>query len=197
MKVSVFVGSVVEAMADAVCSSTNPRLSLVMGTGAAIRLQGGPEVLRACEEILREHGAALPPGTAYVTTAGTLPHRIAIHCVASDAAHRSSDAIVASCVNSALRCAGDRGCRSVALPIFATGHVHADFARTVKVMVGSLLHAQTPVEQVVLVVFDPEDASLVQQLLERAFGAPVTVETSLEEPLPARSWLDDDDDSRW
>src|SRR5690242_3711588 len=106
MKASIFVGDIVDAEADAICTSTNPRLSLVMGTGASVRERGGSEVARACEAIVAKSGP-LPAGSAHATTAGRLPHRLAIHCVASDATHRSSTEIVRACVRSAVRIASD------------------------------------------------------------------------------------------
>jgi len=104
MRVSIFVGDITDVQVDALCTSTNPRLSLVLGTGAAVRGCGGYEILRACEEIVRMEGI-LPPGSARATTAGSLPHKVVIHCVASDARHQSSDLIVETCVRNALSCA--------------------------------------------------------------------------------------------
>ncbi len=179
MRVSIFVGDLADAEADAVCTSTNPRLSLVMGTGAAVRERGGFEILRACEEIIRAHRSeSLLPGTAYVTTAGNLPHKIAIHCVGSDAAHRTSDAIIESCVVSALRCADDRECRSIAIPVFATGHAHADFSHALELMAGSARRARTAVDHITFVILDPEHVKTAKEILERVFAARVSITTS-------------------
>ncbi|MGZ4808381.1 MAG: macro domain-containing protein [Thermoanaerobaculia bacterium] len=199
MKVSIFIGDIADVEADALCTSTNPRLSLVMGTGAAVRERGGLEVLRACEQIVREHGGApLPAGTAYATTAGSLPHKVVIHCVASDTAHRSSDAIVDSCVTAALRCADDHGCGSVAMPAFATGHAHAPFARSVGVMAKTLRLARTSVKDVTLVVLDADRARIAQEILERDLEGPVAVAAAPSDDVaPASYWLSDEDDERW
>jgi O-acetyl-ADP-ribose deacetylase (regulator of RNase III) len=43
--------------------------------------------------------------------------------VASDAAHRSSAAIIRSCVKNAFAAADAAGCTSIAMPLFRTGHV--------------------------------------------------------------------------
>ena len=64
--------AVADAQADALCTSTNPRLTLVMGTGASVRSAGGFDILRQCEAIIAEEGL-LPPGAVRATTAGTLP----------------------------------------------------------------------------------------------------------------------------
>jgi O-acetyl-ADP-ribose deacetylase (regulator of RNase III) len=129
MRISIFAGDVSDAPAEALCTSTNPRLSLVMGTGASIRGRGGFEILRACKAVVKAefsrtgiHG--LSAGSVHTTTAGQLPAKAVIHCVASDAAHRSSAAIIRSCVKNALAAADAAGCTSIAMPLFGTGHAH-------------------------------------------------------------------------
>src|SRR5207244_3998577 len=91
MKTTIVAGDITDAPADAICTSTNPRLSLVMGTGGAVRERGGFAVLRECEAIVAA-SSPLRPGTAHVTSAGALPYEKVIHCVASDAQHNSSAA---------------------------------------------------------------------------------------------------------
>lgn len=154
MKISLFHGDIVDAPAEAVCTSTNPRLTLLMGTGAAVRERGGFEILRACEAIVAEAGP-LRPGSAHVTTAGALPFRIAIHCVASDPAHRTSDGVVGACVRNALARADAAACRSIAMPVFASGHARYRFARALEAMLAALREAETNVAEVVIAV--PEE----------------------------------------
>src|SRR5512140_2763603 len=123
MKVSVVLGDIAEAPADAICTSTNPRLSLMMGTGGSVREKGGFEILRAAEalveaEFQRTGRGQLRIGGAYPTPASPLPYRMVIHCIASDAAHQSSSEVVKACVRNALAIAGEAGCGSVAMPVF-------------------------------------------------------------------------------
>src|SRR6185369_3811807 len=100
MRVSIFVGDIADAPAEAICTSTNPRLSLMMGTGASIREKGGWDVLRACEAIVKEK--PLRAGSAVRTTPGALRCKTIIHCVASNESHLTSAAIVQACVRNAL-----------------------------------------------------------------------------------------------
>ena len=167
LKISVFHGDIADAPADAVCTSTNARLTLMMGTGAALRERGGFEVLRACESALAASGRTqLPAGAAVVTTAGRLPFKAAIHCVASDpSTHMSSEAIIAACVRNALARADEIGCASLAMPVFATGHARFSFPRAVRAMVSTLTSARTNVGSVVLAVADPEKAALAEASL--------------------------------
>src|SRR6185503_1161355 len=97
------------------------RLSLMMGTGGSVREHGGFEILRACEAIVEDH-RPLPAGSAWVTTAGALRYWMVIHCVASDTSHHSSPAIISTCVVNAITSAEEAQCRSIAMPVFASGH---------------------------------------------------------------------------
>jgi O-acetyl-ADP-ribose deacetylase len=154
LNITLFQGDITEAPAEAICTSTNSRLTLMMGTGGAVRERGGFEVLRACEDVLARSGRKqMPPGSAHVTTAGKLPYRAAIHCVASDpSTHISSDAIIRACVRNALVRADELQVRTLAMPVFATGHARFRFDRALEVMREVLQSAATNVESVVIVV---------------------------------------------
>jgi O-acetyl-ADP-ribose deacetylase (regulator of RNase III) len=137
----------------------------MMGTGGAVRDRGGFEVLRACEELLQASGRKqFPPGSAHVTTAGKLPFKAVIHCVASDpSTHISSDAIIAACVRSALARADEIGCATLAMPVFATGHA---FPKAVRVMVEAIAAASTNVEEVLLAIDEEERAAAARSIIE-------------------------------
>ncbi len=165
LKITVFHGDITEAPADAICTSTNARLTLMMGTGGAVRERGGFEVLRACEDLLAHSGRAqLPPGSVHVTTAGKLPFRAVIHCVASDpSTHLSSDSVIRACVRNALARADELEVRTLAMPVFATGHARFRFERAVDVMREALESGTTNVEHVVIAIEDEEKASLAER----------------------------------
>lgn len=167
LKISVFHGDITEVPADAICTSTNTRLTLMMGTGGAVRERGGFEVLRACEDLLARSGRSqLPPGSAHATTAGKLPYKAAIHCVASDPnTHISSEAIIAACVRNALARADEIGCAKLVMPVFATGHARFSFPKAVRAIAAALRGAQTSVSEVVLAVEDSEKAATARELV--------------------------------
>jgi len=186
MKLSIFVGDIADAPADALCTSTNSRLTLMMGTGASIRARGGVAVARACEAL-----APLPPGAARATTAGALPCKITIHCVASDANHHSSEAIVRSCVTNALACADDAACATVAMPIFGTGHARFAFAASARAMALTALAVSTRVCEVKFVTNDDERVEELREILQTVTGRPVEVERSAAaEPEAESFWSD-------
>jgi O-acetyl-ADP-ribose deacetylase (regulator of RNase III) len=170
MKISIFVGDLTEAPAEAICTSTNPRLSLMMGTGGAVRARGGFEVLRACEAIVeaqfrRSGRPGLPIGSAHATIAGALPYKTAIHCVASNESHLSSPAIIRTCVRNALACADAARCSSVAMPVFGTGHARVNFDRALTAIVEALREVSTAVEHVIVVINDPNRADDARRVL--------------------------------
>lgn len=169
MNISILAGDLTSAHVDALCTSTNPKLTLVMGTGASVRDRGGFEILRQCERIvdaeLKSTGRReMPAGSVHVTTAGTLPAKIVIHCVASDASHRSSAAIIKSCVTNALLAAEAKGCRSIAMPVFATGHAGFNFDRAVAIM-AEAIRVHPSIEDVVIVVSSAERAEAARKLI--------------------------------
>jgi Predicted phosphatase homologous to the C-terminal domain of histone macroH2A1 len=171
MNVAIFVGDITEAPVDAICTSTNPRLSLMMGTGGSVRAKGGWEILRAAEEIIeaesrRTGRRQLRVGAAYAANAGILPYKTVIHCIASDPSHSSSSEVVRACVVNALAVADGAACRSVAMPAFATGHAHFRFERSVRAMAEALRDASTSVESVVIVVLEPDRAESALHLLQ-------------------------------
>ena len=163
MRVSVFIGDIAAVNAEAICTSTNPRLTLVMGTGAAVRDRGGFSILRACEALVAN--GPLPVGSAHVTPAGDLPAKIIIHCVASDTNHRSSPAIVRACVLNALKRATEAGCRTVAMPVFATGHAHVPFKTALQTMREAFDSAATDVEEVTVVLQEADREDEARHIL--------------------------------
>jgi O-acetyl-ADP-ribose deacetylase (regulator of RNase III) len=177
-RVTLFIGDLCDAPAEVLCTSTNPRLSLMMGTGAAVRERGGFEILRACQV-----QAPLPPGAVHVTTAGSLAAKKIVHCVASDASHRSSPEIICACVNNALAAAA--GFASIAMPVFAAGHARFRFEQSLEVMAGALRGAA--IDHVYIAVNDPERADEAREVLERSLGA-ISVEVGPQEEPEAGGW---------
>jgi O-acetyl-ADP-ribose deacetylase len=167
MKTTVFAGDITEAPADAICTSTNPRLSLAMGTGGAVRERGGLSILRECEAIVAA-SAPLRAGSVHLTSAGSLPYKRVLHCVASDANHNSSAAIIRACVAGALAAADGEGIARLAMPVFATGHAHFRFREALAAMAEALRSASTGVAEVIVVV---DDADRVEDV-RRAIGTP-------------------------
>ncbi len=197
MRISIFAGDLGRARADALCTSTNPRLSLVMGTGASLRDRAGYAVLRECEAIVEAEklrtGRELQPGSVHVTSAGSLPSKVAIHCVASDESHRSSADIIRDCATNALRAAESSGCRSIAMPVFGSGHASFDFEKALAIIVEALGEAPAALAEAVIVVPDLERAEMARRIIASAMpGADPSIELApSEEDQPSSMWSDE------
>lgn len=138
----------------------------MMGTGGAVRERGGWEILRACEAIVAASPRhSLPPGSAWVTTAGSLPYKAIIHCVAGDDSHRSSEPIIETCVSSALAKAAELGCTRMAMPLFGTGHARIKVDRALRAMLDVLRRVETPVQEIVVVAIDEECATEARRII--------------------------------
>jgi len=194
MKIPVFVGDLCDAPAEALCTSTNPQLSLKMGTGGSVRSRGGYEILRQCEAILdaewrRSGERGMPLGSAHPTTAGALPSKVIIHCVASDASHRSSAAIIRECVKHALALADAAGCERIAMPVFGTGHARFRFEDAVRAIAETLREAKTTVRCVFVVVNEVDRADAALQILRAANpDADVALQQGPASEQPATMW---------
>jgi len=73
--------------------------------------------------------------------------------------------IIRTCVKNALACAERKGCRSIAMPLFGTGHARFKFEPALLAMREALQSASARVEQVVIVVLDPAHAAEAERLI--------------------------------
>ena len=176
LEVALFVGEIVDAPAEALCTSTNPRLSLGGGTGKAVLEETGWGLKRRLEAVVEEEARRtgrneLPVGFVCATPAGKPPHRVIVHCVASNRAHRSSPEAVRLCVEGALREAEGAGCTSVALPVFGAGHANLPFDDALETMARALLDAPTTtLDTVLVVILHPHQVKRAEAILEGVLG---------------------------
>lgn len=189
MRVQLFVGDLLKVPADAICTSTNPWLSLQAGTGGAVRLSGGHTIQQACDALLAEEEKRtgrrhFPTGTAHLTHAGGLGFRAVVHCVAIDAFHGSSEEVIASCVRAALEAAEREGLVHLAMPAFATGNGRFPLDRALRAMQAALdAHRGATIEQVTIAVPSLARADEARRHLSQRH--PVGVASERDEQLTA------------
>jgi O-acetyl-ADP-ribose deacetylase (regulator of RNase III) len=190
MRISIYCGDLCDVQAEALCTSTNPRLSLAMGTGGSVRGRGGYGILRECEAIVDAAGArGLAAGSAHKTSAGELAATILIHCVGSDAGHRSSPRIIRDCVVNALALADAAGCESIAMPVFGTGHARFKFDDAVRVIAETLRDSATAVRRVFIVIYDADRADAVLRVIRSVIpNAEVDVQRGAASEETAGMW---------
>lgn len=156
MRVSVVRGDITERKDDAIVNAANSSLGGGGGVDGAIHRSGGPAILQECRRIRAEqHPEGLPVGQAVATTAGNLPCRHVIHTVGPVYARSQDPATeLASCHREALRVADEVGATSVAFPAISCGIYGYPVEEAASIAVGSVLDADTEVEEVTFVLFD-------------------------------------------
>jgi O-acetyl-ADP-ribose deacetylase (regulator of RNase III) len=173
LDIRVVVGELCDASTDGICTSTNPNLALMIGTGGAVRAAGGWSIQEACnvliaDEYSRTGKRYFPIGSAHLTNAGTLPFRGVIHCVASDVFHHTSSDAITSCVHHALSIAQREAWSSLAMPLFGTGHVGFEAARAADALAGALTTwSGRVVQRVVIVTRRREHDAVIREALTR------------------------------
>lgn len=176
LEVSLFVGELTDAPAEAICTSTNPRLSMGGGTGRSVLaetgwgLRGRLAELAEAEE-RRTGESELPVGFTCSTPGGQPPHRLIVHCVASDRLHHATPEAARLCAEGALREADRAGCESLALPVFGTGHADLPYDRALRAMAEALRDAApSAVRTVLLVLLLADRVPLAERVLDGVLG---------------------------
>lgn len=109
-------GDITRCEVDAIVNAANERLQLGSGVAGAIRERGGPSIQAECDRI-----GPIAVGAAAITGAGELPARWVIHAAGMPLGGSATESSVRSALRAALQLAGERGCRSVAVPALGAG----------------------------------------------------------------------------
>lgn len=147
---------------DAVVNAANPYLQGGGGVDGALHAAAGPGLAEAGRAHVAEHGP-LPTGEVFVSDGYDLPQRWVIHTVGPvwDAARAPEmDRLLAACYRNALDAAVAVGARSVAFPNISTGIYGFPRDRAVDVVAGVVGAREHDIDEVVFVLFDPENRRL-------------------------------------
>jgi O-acetyl-ADP-ribose deacetylase (regulator of RNase III) len=154
----VVTGDITRVAADAIVNAANSALAGGGGVDGAIHRAGGPSVMDELREIRRRIGSC-PTGSAVATGAGALPAKWIFHAVGPvyhGGAYGEAE-LLASCYQTCLRMAEERGAGSISFPSISTGvygYPMADAAGiALDVVAGHLANPETCVKEVVFVVF--------------------------------------------
>lgn len=155
---------------DAVVNAANGSLLGGGGVDGAIHRRGGPVIVTECRELRRtRYPDGLPTGGAVATTGGKLRARWVIHTVGPRYhEHEDPAPLLASCHTQALRVADELGARTVAFPAISTGVYGYPPRKAAPVAVGAVLRADTRVEEVRFVLFDPDTYEAFRDALDRS-----------------------------
>jgi O-acetyl-ADP-ribose deacetylase (regulator of RNase III) len=161
-------GDITRLPVDAVVNAANRALAGGGGVDGAIhRAAGRAELARACAAL-----GGCDPGDAKATPGFALPARWIIHTVGPvwHGGRAGEAAVLASCYRRSLEVADELGARSVAFPAVSTGVYGYPPEQAAEVAVTTVHGADTAVEQVVLVAFDPGTDRLYRKLLQELAG---------------------------
>jgi O-acetyl-ADP-ribose deacetylase (regulator of RNase III) len=170
VRIELVQGDITEQDLDAIVNAANSSLMGGGGVDGAIHRKGGPDILAACKLIRAErYPDGLPTGQAVATTAGRLPARWVIHTVGPVfAGSEDRSHLLASCHTQALHEADEIGARTVAFPAISTGVYGYPLELAAPVAIGSVRTAETRVELVRFVLFDPTSYQAFGRSLEEA-----------------------------
>lgn len=164
-KVQVKVGDITGEAVDAIVNAANPSLLGGGGVDGAIHRQGGPEILRECQQLRQTRFPnGLPRGEAVITGGGRLKARFVIHTAGPvyGASGGRDRELLAACYRRSLELAETSGLASVAFPSISTGvygYPPEEAAAVVSETLAHLLPRLRAVREVRLVFFSQRDAA--------------------------------------
>lgn len=153
-RITAVEGDITKQEVDAVVNAANTAMRGGGGVDGAIHRAGGPAVLRDC---ISRFPDGLAVGDAGWTTAGALPAKWVIHAVGPNYnAGQRDRSLLESCYRRALQVADQLGARTVAFPLISTGIFGWPREDAIAAAVESIAGADTCVDEVRLVAFNPE-----------------------------------------
>jgi O-acetyl-ADP-ribose deacetylase (regulator of RNase III) len=167
-------GDITQAEVDAVVNAANSSLVLGAGVAGAIAEKGGPSIQAECDAV-----GPIEVGDAIVTGAGDLPARHLIHAAGMPPGGVATEDSVRSSARRSLELAGERGCRSIAIPAIGAGIGGFPEQRCAEILIEEArrhLGGETTLEEVRFVLFgEPtyrifemaKDAEAVRAQMER------------------------------
>lgn len=171
-RVTLTLGDLTLERVDAIVNAANASLLGGGGVDGAIHRRGGPSIVAECREIRRTaYPDGLPTGRAVATGAGKLRARWVIHTVGPRYwEHDDPAPLLANCHTEVLKVADELGARTVAFPAVSTGVYGYPVYEAASVAVRTVLGAETSVEEVRFVLFDPDTYEAFRAALADAEG---------------------------
>jgi O-acetyl-ADP-ribose deacetylase len=162
MLVGVWHGDLTTLDVDAIVNAANSSLLGGGGVDGAIHRAAGPELLAACRLL-----GGCETGDAKLTPGFALPARWVVHTVGPvwRGGGRGEPELLASCYRRSVEVAAGAGAATLAFPAISTGVYGYPKEAAARVAVTTLRSLETTVEEVTLVAFDAQTASLYESLL--------------------------------
>lgn len=167
-------GDITTLTVDAIVNAANSELAGGGGVDGAIHRAGGPDIAQECAAIRRRSGPC-EPGDAVVTTAGLLPAFWVIHTVGPiwRGGNHNEATILRSCYIRSVELALLHDCRTIAFPNISTGVYGYPKKQAAEIAISTLHQldqAHEQIAKIILVCYDAENYSLVQEQLSYVYG---------------------------
>lgn len=170
-RLSLVQGDITKQTTDGIVNAANSSLMGGGGVDGAIHRAGGPDILEECRQIVSRQGR-LRAGKAVVTTGGKLKAKYVIHTVGPiwHGGHEDEAGILASAYRESLGLAVARDMKSVSFPSISTGAYGYPVEQAAVIALQTVIDflcQDSPLDEVVFVLFDSETYKLYEKILRR------------------------------
>ena len=168
-------GDITKVPVDAVVNAANSKLIGGGGVDGAIHRAGGPSIMAELDAVRPTIGSC-PTGKAVVTTAGRLPAKYVIHAVGPiyRDGRQAEPQLLASCYQTSLELAAERGAVSISFPSISTGvygYPISDAAEiALRTVIDFLNGPPRSVEKAIFVLFGRAAYEVHAEAAERLLG---------------------------
>lgn len=166
-RISLIQGDITRQETDAIVNAANPRLAGGGGVDGAIHRAGGPKIAEECQKI-----GGCPTGKAVITSGGNLKARYVIHAVGPvyRGGKEGEPELLRSAYLSSLALAEEKKLRSASFPSISTGAYGYPMREASRIALRAVIdylqeHPGTSLEEVVFVLFTPQDLAVYEEAL--------------------------------
>jgi O-acetyl-ADP-ribose deacetylase (regulator of RNase III) len=165
IQISLIRGDITALKTDAIVNAANRSLLGGGGVDGAIHRAAGPSLLEACRKL-----NGCETGQAKITEGFRLPASYVIHTVGPvwQGGGNNEAQLLRACYMNSLRLAAENGLKSIAFPNISTGVYGFPREQAALIALGAVtgfMEDPGTVEQVIFVVFDPDNEELYRTLL--------------------------------
>lgn len=170
MTIQLHKGDITKFKVEVIVNAANSALLGGGGVDGAIHRAGGPEILRACQKLRKEHGLC-ETGEAVITTAGNLLAKKVIHTVGPIFSDKDDlegqSQLLANCYLNSLKLAEAHHLKSVSFPNISTGVYRFPKELAARIAIKTVSDFQSAViETVIFVCFDDENYQIYKEILK-------------------------------
>ena len=163
---NVVLGDITTQHVDAIVNAANRQMRGGGGVDGAIHAAAGPVLLQEC---IRRFPDGLATGEAGWTPAGSLPVDFVIHTPGPNYRAGERDvALLRGSYRNCLRVADELGVKTIAFPLLSAGIFGWPLEDAIQQAVMTLSTTPTEVEEMRIVVLDPEIAQMVKDAIVEA-----------------------------